>query len=152
MTALNSPGVHVLVRDGRLFLNLTDAITPVIWQFDLSSAQSAVMDVTPMEKGFAIRLGMVDGQVHQIAMYAERARAVSVLTLIHQALTGGEENIKTKETPHTWLAAVAFILFVVVILFLSSLFSGPSRSGQTTAQINSATPQSAEDFLRGRAP
>ena len=156
-------GPSAAIRNETLVLTLPDAVNPVVWQFDLSSVKASALEINPAGDHFALRLKTPRGEVHDIALYAERDRAVSILTIVHQTLIGGVANDgrgvvaaqADKNTSSNWpLAVCAFLLFVVILwgmnLVAPPIAPGSTGIDQSAAQIG--VPQSADDLLQGQGP
>lgn len=154
------------IRNETLVLNLPDAVNPVVWQFDLSTVRASAIELNGGPDGFILRLKTPRGETHDIAIYAQRDQAVSVLTVINQTLVGDTPKgakvtaatAAPEETSGNWpLAVCALLLLVVIFWGLGRLLPPPTASSvaeQTiaTPSIKSGQPQSADDVLQGRVP
>lgn len=157
----SSLAISAAIRGDHLVLNLPDAVNPVVWQFDLSRARSSSIEAVPDAKGYAIRLKTAEGQVHDIAIYGSRDRAVLVLATVHETLAGdrGGRYVAAESDSKTgnWrLAVAAFLVLVILMALLFWVFAGAGTHGRGSvandAPIPSGVPMSAEDVLKGRAP
>lgn len=153
------------VRGDTLVLSLPDAMTPVVWQFDLSSVKASALEVNPCDGGFMLRLKTPRGEMHDIASYAIRDQAVDVLSLVHRALvTGGlskqrgairdEDRVPRRSQ---WRMAVSGVLiFIAVMWVMTSMFPPPSAGGVNAGSgsvpvLESGQPMSADEILGGGA-
>lgn len=167
---LDSPSSAI--RNETLVLTLPDAVNPVVWQFDLSSVRASAIEVQAHEGLNLLRLKTPRGEVHDIAAYVDRDRAVAVLSIIHRTLAGdGASNTNSRAlvTSDTnaapvsvgaakgnWPLAVCAVIVLVLCLYLGTLMRPPPLPGPAPAATPTAetigVPQSADDVLRGRAP
>lgn len=167
------------VVDGNLILTLPDAINPIIWRMELGNVKSSALEVRAGEGHFLLALKTPKGDVHDIAPFESRERALYALMQVSDALGKAEgkmsppsampaqpaQNVYAPQTGasssgtgYKWLAALAA---VVVLIFLFSFVSGlspePEVLGTATDssmsspanQGESGVPLSADDVLRG---
>ena len=102
-------GPSARVVDGTLILSLPDAITPVVWRLDLGQTKASALEVrTDREddddgdegKGgggsgrFTLVLKTPKGEVHEIAPYDTRARAVQALMAVSYAMETAQGQMR----------------------------------------------------------
>lgn len=151
------------VVDGHLILSLPDAINPIVWKMELGSVKSSALEVrkTP-DNSFLLLLKTAKGDVHDIAPFEEKEKAVKALMAVSHALknaqgqmvatgTQNAASFKTdKNMPHgdfltpnkevlKWVFAFIGVL-VVIFLFAYMAKNAPyTPPSQDTALENSAT-------------
>lgn len=75
------------VIDGSLIISLPDAITPVVWRFDLGQARASALEVRPQDDGtYMLLLKTPRGDVNNIAPFETKARAVGALMAVSRAM------------------------------------------------------------------
>ncbi len=83
------------VVDGTLILSLPDAVSPVIWRMDLGHAKASAIEVREQdgEDGyFVLTLKTPKSDVHDIAPFATRSKAVSALMAVSRAMEQAQEK------------------------------------------------------------
>lgn len=161
------------IRNETLVLTLPDAVNPVVWQFDLSSVRASAIEVQAHGGLNLLRLKTPRGEVHDIAAYVDRDRAVAVLSIIHRTLAGdvatsnaNSPALVTSEggavptfpgaPKGNWPLAVCAVIVLVLCLYLGTFMRPPSLTGTAPVPAPAAetigVPQSADDVLRGRTP
>ena len=84
------------VVDGKLILSYPDAITPVVWQMDLSTARASALEVLENAKGhFILTLKTMKGESADIAPFETKAAAVDALMAASRALENAHGRIRT---------------------------------------------------------
>lgn len=144
----NAPSACVV--DGTLVLTLPDAVSPVIWRFDLGQAKASAIEVRTEEDGMVSRLILKTpkGEVNEIALYASRAAAVNALMAIGRAMgaaqgrprfhapsndasaMGGEAAERPAARRGMGRAATAFVAAALVVALMFAILNiGPRRVG-----------------------
>lgn len=87
----------IKIVDGKLILSLPNAQTPVVWQMDLESAQSAAFTVQENKKAktFSLILKKENGETDEIAPFEDKETAIAVLMETSEALQSAHGQIKT---------------------------------------------------------
>lgn len=76
------------VIDGKLILSFPMAVTPVVWQFDLSDAKSASFEVQEEGKAFALTIRTAGATKKEtVAVFGSKDEAVAALMATSSALT-----------------------------------------------------------------
>ena len=79
------------VVDGRLVLSLTDAIKPIVWQFDLSVAKQSAIELRETNGGeTTLVLKNAKQDLQDIATYDTPQKAIKALTAIYKAMERAE--------------------------------------------------------------
>ena len=142
------------VVDGNLIISLPDAMTPVVWRMELGSVKASALEVrTNASDGtFVLSLKTPKGDVHDVAPFDSRERAVQALMRISNAMQNASGNMvapslvtpgvsTAQELPsrpalsgngpssYKWLIALAG---VIVVIFLFAQLSGMARQHGTT--------------------
>lgn len=143
------------VVDGKLILSLPDALSPVVWQMDLTQAKASALEVLHNEdkEQHSLNLKNPKGETIEIAVFEERNHAVEGLMAASGALenaqgqirpggtnTNGATNttprVQTKNAPQNirgkWIGA---ILALVVLFILFTIWSSivPRPIGTSTS-------------------
>lgn len=166
------------VVDGNLILTLPDALNPVIWRMELGNVKSSALEIRSNDNLFVLALKTPKGDVHDIAPFENRERALHALMQVSDALgkAGGKmgspsatpaypaqtlyaapTDTKSSGAGYKWLAALGA---VIVLIFLFSYVSGLSPEPQVLGTVTdssmpsanqgeSGVPLSADDVLRG---
>jgi hypothetical protein len=163
------------VVDGHLILSLPDALNPVVWRMELGSVKSSAVEVRANDNRFLLTLKTPKGDIHDIAPYDSRDKAVTALLKVSEALEGAEGKIANKseslalpsekimvkevsssQSGYKWLIALAVVIGLIFLFsYLSSLTPGtvsldsPQSTPNAPAEPESGVPQSADDYLRG---
>lgn len=75
------------VVDGTLILSLPDALSPVVWRLELGQIKASALEVRPNEKdGYILVLKTPKGDVHEIAPYDSKSKAVQALMVVGRAM------------------------------------------------------------------
>ncbi len=163
------------VVDGNLILTLPDAMNPVIWRMELGNVKSSALEVRANDNHFLLALKTPKGDVHDIAPYENRERALHALMQVSHALGKAEGKMASpsaagptqilQATPvknssgFKWLIALgAVIVLIFLFSYLSSMTPrdevlGTPTSLDTTSPATdnseSGVPLSADQYLRG---
>lgn len=83
------------VVDGTLILSLPDAVTPTVWRLDLGQVRASAIEVRTKDNGdFVLTLKTPKGDVHDIAPFDSRAKAVNALMAVSNAMEHAQGQIK----------------------------------------------------------
>jgi hypothetical protein len=84
------------IVDGKLILSLPQAITPVVWQIDLSETQSSAFEVIGNTDGSFSLVSRRSGtkNVDIIAPFHDRETAIAALMVTARALENGQNKIQ----------------------------------------------------------
>jgi hypothetical protein len=84
------------VVDGTLILSLPDAVIPTVWRLDLGQVRASALEVRPDEenKTFLLALKTPKGDVHDIAPFDTKNKAVSALMAVSHAMENAHGQIK----------------------------------------------------------
>lgn len=167
------------VVDGALILSLPDAISPVVWRWNLGEAKASALEVREAGNGnYKLVLKTPRGDVQDVAPFENKAKAMNALMAVSHAMEnaqgqiqgvsndgGGAPIISQNAKPQksdgmklmTGIGAVALI--IVLFTWLGSIV--PKRMDTNAAALNttatpaassgtSGVPMSAEDYLSGR--
>lgn len=164
------------VIDGKLILSFPDAMTPVLWQMDLSDAKASALEVQEdkKEKIFTLMLKTARGEAVKVASFTERSAALGGLMAAANALssahgqirsaTAGQDNLPGTPVRQRgigrWGSVALFILLLFILINIWGAFA-PRPSNSTKIAPMSATsgtpstgeagvPMSADDFLKNR--
>ncbi len=159
------------VVDGKLILSFPHAITPVVWQMDLSQAKASALEVHEnKDTGVAtLVLKTPGGSNTDIAPFEKKSQAVDGLMAASRALESAHGQIRgvasdniamtrPREAASTgkWIAAILALvmLFVLVNIWGSNLPQGPASVSNATSSLSpppmaeqNGVPLSAEDLL-----
>jgi hypothetical protein len=154
------------VVDGRLVLSLTDAIKPVVWQFDISVAKSSAVELRETNGGeTTLVLKTAKQDVQDIASYDTPSKAVKALLAISRAMERAQGHMNAPQAgtypppaiiPHTGfnlksiiaklfmnlltVMVILFLLFLAVVWFVPLSGSGDQAS---VPQVTEQAPLSA---------
>lgn len=162
----NKHGSSAKVVDGNLILSLPDAITPVVWRMELGSVRASALEVRATnDNTYLLALKTPKGDVHDIAPFDTRDKALNALMNVSHALQGAEGKmnaVSAGTAPQMayaaqksggalkWVLAIGGIL--VVLYVLASLFTtspAPETTNATTNSAPSGVPVPADQILRG---
>ena len=86
------------VVDGRLVLSLTDALKPVVWQFDISVAKSSAIELRETNGGeTTLILKTAKQDVQEIASYDSIEKAVKALHAISRAMERAQGHMNAPQ-------------------------------------------------------
>jgi hypothetical protein len=138
------------VVDGKLVLSLPHALTPVVWQMDLTQASASALEVHDKNgTGASLTLKTPRGETTEIAVFETRALAVSALMSVSKALENARGKIRsngdvstvedTKSGRGLW---VAIGLVIILFFVLANIWGAPPQSAgvQSTATAADAQP------------
>lgn len=157
------------VVDGTLILSLLDAVTPTVWQMELGHARASALELRKQDdNNFLLVLKTPRGDVHDIAPFDNRGRAVAALQAASRAMeqargqlrpvSNGEYRSNTLpalyQTKHAdngkagKIFAGIIVAAVIVIALNIALTSGrpvppQSVTSMTTASAATNTPATA---------
>ena len=84
------------VVDGKLILSFPQALTPIVWQMDLSDAKSSAFEVIQDNDNYTLISKKQGGQKKDvIAPFAARSEAVDALMATSRALENAHGQIRT---------------------------------------------------------
>ncbi|HEU4838604.1 MAG TPA: hypothetical protein VFS88_04245 [Micavibrio sp.] len=147
------------VVDGTLIISLPDALNPIVWRMELGSVKASALEVRPSnEATFMLSLKTPKGEVHDVAPFDSRERAVKALMRVSSALqnASGKMTIApslvtvpgvstaqdvpsgpalsdTNSSPLKWLIALGC---VVVVIFLFSKMSNLAQEYAVSKQTD----------------
>lgn len=109
------------VAGNKLVLSFPDAISPCIWQMDITSAAMSAVELESTPDGI-FALVFKDGKktTETIAKFASRAKAVRALMHTSEAIEGGLNHI----SPGSKNAATAPSVIIQKPSFIGSIFKG----------------------------
>ena len=152
------------VVDGKLILTCPAAVTPVVWQMDVTVTESSALEVTAGENGMALLvLKAGKGKAKEIATFDHKDKAVAALMAASKALqnahgqmgapladntavgdAGLQAPVRTQTISQTggWFKKIFTILAVLAILFfaysvimvLSGLSGGSGAPSRTVTE------------------
>lgn len=168
-------GASASVVDGKLILSFPSALTPVVWQMDLSTAKASALEVQEKNGGYALILKTPKGENLDIAPFDDRTKAVQGLMAasnalenayghIHPANSNKSESYKEprrrQKKGHALPIMVSVLLvFLLFLLWNAASLQAPQQYQQansvmddaaSNAAHSSGVPVSADDFLKGR--
>lgn len=158
------------VVDGTLVLSLPNALTPVVWRWNLGDVKASALEVREDDDRHKLILKTPRGDVQEVAPFADKDSALKALLVVSQALQGAkgqmqagnaqpQENtapVKPSGEASKILTGFLAVLVIVGLLFwLSTLMpkrldtstNGANTIGAREAQTG--VPMSAEDFING---
>lgn len=144
------------VNAGTLVLSLPDAITPVVWRMDLSTAKSSAIEVRENEDGFYdLVLKTPKADAHNIAVYEFKIKATQALMAVTKAMSkceyySGESNLSKRHLPvpvyaprpRTKVIKVATYAYIVLSLAAFGFFAYSIYDFTR----NNATPVTAKSY------
>lgn len=171
LTGNYSSNAHVV--DGTLILSLPDAVNPIVWQMELGNARASALEVRQGDDGiFMLTLKTPRGDVHDIAPFATRGRAVSALMSASRAMESAvgqwhrtPANAATLAAPSRdvevaakkgglfkkilkWVAIILLTLFIINLITPSNPSTTATQFGAAGTPPASGVPMSADDYLR----
>ena len=166
------------VVDGKLVLSLPDAVSPIVWQMDLTTVKASALEITHNEEKntHTLTLKTIKGENAEVATFKTRAHALEGLMCASNALEGAQGQIRQAEeqgashsanthgtqkkgAKRTVLKVILALLALYIVFTIWSFTlpisqtSGNSVSNtasSTSAQSSSGVPVDANDFLSGR--
>lgn len=166
------------VVDGNLIISLPDALNPVVWRMELGSVKASALEVRPHANDgtFILSLKTPKGEVHDVAPFDSRERALQALMRVSNALQSASGKMTApsfvtagvstaQELPSRpalvgpasfkWLFALAGVI-IVIFLFAQLSNMAQQRAGEQPATnvtgdpaSEIGVPRSADDELRG---
>ena len=165
------------VVDGKLVLSLPDAISPVVWQMDLTTVKASALEIIHDEArgAYALTLKTIKGENAEIAAFDNRTAALEGLMCASNALADAHGQIRNGESGGQNVVSagpakktstgrtILKILLGLLLLWIAfsiwaysvphSLTSGngvANTASSTSAQSSSGVPVSADAFLSGQ--
>lgn len=148
------------VVDGNLILTLPDAINPVIWRMELGNVRTSALEVRANDNHYLLALKTPKGDVHDIAPFESRERALHALMQVSKALGKAQGRMSAPAAanapttaPHIiqttapaksggGLKAIIALGVVVLLIFLFSYLSSISPEaesfGTSTSKLEGA--------------
>jgi hypothetical protein len=179
MTALwnkndNSFESSAKVVDGNLIISLPDALNPVVWRMELGNVKASALEVRPSNEGtFMLSLKTPKGEVHDVAPFDSRERAVKALMRVSGALQNASGKMTaapslvsapgvstaqdvpsgpalsgTGSSPLKWLIALGC---VIVVIFLFSKMSNLAQEYAVDKQTGEQPATSITGALSGES-
>lgn len=75
------------VVDGTLIISLPQAVTPVVWRMELGYVRASALEVRTQDDGiYMLTLKTPKGDVHDIAPFSTRGKAVQALMSVSRAM------------------------------------------------------------------
>lgn len=161
----NHDDANASVVDGKLILSFPEALTPIVWQMDLSDAKSSSFEVINDGDNFALVTKKQGAQKKEsIAPFPTKAQAIAALMATSSALKNGHGHIHQtgaaqpaqavpqqvyhmpsqagsgKSSAGKWIVAILCLL-VIGFLFMMILNMQPRMAGSSGGM--SATSSSA---------
>lgn len=163
------------VVDGTLIISLPQAITPVVWRMDLGNVRASALEVRSLDNGtHVLTLKTPKGDIHDIAPFAQRGRAVEALMAVSRAMEQAQGQIrplaanmpeigtvsaanaapvKRKKGGRVLTGVIGTLLLLGLIAFLLNMGPRPQTKSTSLARTTAPTtgvPLSADDFLNNR--
>lgn len=138
------------VVDGNLIISLPDALNPIVWRMELGSVRASALEVRPHanDGSFVLSLKTPKGDVHDVAPFDSRERAVKALMRISNAMQSASGNMvapsaaapgisTAQELPsrpalsgagpssYKWLIALAGVILVIFLFAQLSNMAPP---------------------------
>jgi hypothetical protein len=161
------------VVDGKLILSFPHALTPVVWQMDLTQAKASALEVHEQNGTFVLVLKTPRAESTDIAPFEKRAQAVEALMAVSKALENAQGQIrpaggangdsviytenKRRGGAGKWIAAFLGLFFLFVLFSMWGTMPPPAASGLEARAPGTAAgappaaengvPLSADDFL-----
>lgn len=154
------------VVDGKLILSFPHALTPVVWQMDITQAKSSALEVLKAEKDeiYTLTLKTQKGEKVEIASFDSREQAINGLMAASKALEAGHGNMQIaanedqnitiarasqkKGSKGKWITGIvaAIALFLLFGLWGATAPSGPQsiRTAAGTNPQQSSAPSAAQ--------
>lgn len=81
------------VVDGALILSLPDAVSPVVWRWNLGEAKASAIEVREGDNGhYTLILKTPRGDVQEIAPFDNKAKAMNALLAVSRAMENAHSN------------------------------------------------------------
>lgn len=82
------------VVDGKLILSFPEALTPVVWQMDLTQAKASALEVRETKGNFTLTLKTAKGEAVDVASFATKEESVAALMAAAKALENAHGQIR----------------------------------------------------------
>ena len=161
------------VVDGALILSLPDAVSPVVWRMELDDVKAASLGIEPKDNNvYVLTMKEGKGDTKEIAPFDNKDKAVKALMAASSALENSQGATRANDNAaarpngnflsQLLSAAVGLVILAVLLFSIARMGpeirttetianGGPAAQGSSAAPAGSpGTPQSADDFLRGR--
>lgn len=141
------------IHDGALILSLTDAKEPCVWRMDLTQARLSALELKDDNGAALLQIRTPKGDIHTIATYDQRDRALEVLTTVAATLSGAKTHSNTNTTTASTPTNSNWLWFGVALVGLLIVFSFMSATKTSSYKLNipskttTGEPLSADDFL-----
>lgn len=164
----NNHASSAKVVDGNLILSLPDAVNPIVWRMELGSVKASALEVrTTNDNTHLLALKTPKGDVHEIAPFDTRDKAVQALMNVSRALHNAEGQINPASAGVSgtaassagsgssiwkWAVSIIGILAVLYVLALAFVPASPTATSDTapaSEDTQSGVPMSADQYLRG---
>ena len=161
------------VVDGKLILSLPNALTPVVWQMDVSDVKTSAIESHTDEKSgqHTLRFISTGKTAKDIASFEKKEDAIDALMAVSGALENAHGSIKPKENvggaqpvyapmrpKRPWWKYVLVILGILIALFVLANIMVSSTGVPTNrqnvnnvaqeTQSEAGVPMSADQFLQ----
>jgi len=150
-------------------LSLPNAMTPVVWMIDMTSAGTFLMKVEGTDNGlFVLQKISADGKkTEDIAYYASKKKAVKAMAMVTKTMSGKSSGgtmkfLSMAKNVILTVAAIGVLMFLMMLYFPSferMILGVPEQASapvsqqpapQQAPQVNPnapGMPMSADDFL-----
>ena len=143
----NDPGAHAKIVESTLIVSLPNAISPIVWRWDLSDVKASAMEIVEENNAYKIVLKLPKGQPQDIASFANRDEAMDALMKVSKALelsgplksqSSKIANDENTSGSKIWVGLAVILLIFGLFLWMGS--GNPVASTQTNAQNQSSGP------------
>jgi len=112
------------MSDSTLVLSLPNAMTPVVWMIDMTSAGTFVMKVENTDNGlFVLQKISNDGKnVEDIAYYASKKKAVKAMAMVTNVKNGQSKKLGLWGVLSFLKSSLLIVACLGIILFLGMLY------------------------------
>ena len=170
-----NPRSSAKVVDGTLILSLPDALSPVVWRWNLGEAKASALEVREDKEGsFKLVLKTPRGDVQDVAPFENRQKAMSALLAVSRAMENAvtmpvaiEQTdaipaaapipvVPKKDGIKVGMGLGAIVILILLFMWMNSV--SPTRldtdvrttsATQTNPSDSSGVAVSADDFLKG---
>lgn len=173
------PASTAKVVDGVLILSLLDAVTPVVWRWNLSDAKASALEIREKDGTFNLILKTPRADVQDVAPFDTREKALYALSCVSKALESAHGQMQergavlhtmspaptptapaVKHNDGTKLLTGLLAIAVLIGLFIwlgnlaprrldDSISATASSSPSTQGEGDTGVPISAEEYLNG---
>lgn len=146
------------INDGALILSLTDAREPCVWRMELAQARLSALELKDDQGTTILQMRTPKGDIHTVATYDSRSRALEILTLVASTLSGirvtsDPAELQAKPTNSNWLWFGGALVIILIFISFMSANAPPQTQKEGTNSTTKSTPAttgeplSADDFL-----